>query len=196
MHLEKKHIPSVPKTDDAVGVPRQKWFIAIVNNKSEKANAERLVHMGYECYVPTQTETSVWSDGKKHTRERIVLPAKIFIHSTEAERREIVRLSFISRFMTNPAGGKNQFNRNPIATVPDKEIATLRFMLDNAESSVEISPMTLVKGDRVRILRGSLQGLEGIVTQESGRSRFYVALDILGCAHIDIDGGNLEIIQP
>lgn len=41
--------------DGAVGVPEAKWFVALVNTRSEKANAERLTKMGIENYVPTQT---------------------------------------------------------------------------------------------------------------------------------------------
>lgn len=196
MQIPEEIISPVPKTDDAVGVERRKWFIAIVNNRSEKSIGERLAHSGYEVYVPTQQETHIRVNGKKHTADRIVLPAKIFIHITEAERREVVKLSFINRFMTNPAAGKDQFNKNPIATVSDKEITTLRFMLENSDTDVEIVSRPFVRGDKVRIVRGKLRGLEGTVSDESGHSRLYVSLDILGCARMEIDSSDLEIIRP
>lgn len=36
---------------DAVGVDSRKWYVAVVNNNSEKKVQERLEKMHYEAYV-------------------------------------------------------------------------------------------------------------------------------------------------
>ena len=50
------------KVDDAVGVPsieKKEWFVAIVNNRSEKKYAQVLQNEGYEVFVPIQSEERI-----------------------------------------------------------------------------------------------------------------------------------------
>ena len=181
--------------DGAVGVPEPHWYVAVVKNRSEKVNAERLDKMGIENYVPTQRVLRVWKNGKKAKVDKIVIPAIIFIHCTEAERKEIVRLPFINRFMTNKAGTSDTGNR-PIATVSNQEIKRLRFMLGQSDVPVEITERPYRVGDKVKVIRGSLLGLEGEVFDTgSSKSEVTVRLEYFGCAKLTIDTINLEIIK-
>lgn len=180
--------PTAAKVDDAVGVPVAKWFIAVVNNRSEKKNAERLAKMGIENYVPMQEEFRVWSNGKRVKVERVVIPSKIFIRCTEHDRREIVKLPFIFRFMTNAAGeSKNDANK-PLAVVPDKELEQLKFMLGVPEAKVGFTER-FVKGDKIEVRRGPFKGLIGVVLAdvESETSHLYIDINCLGSAYVEID---------
>ena len=75
---------TVQKTDDAVGIFRndqekKHWYVAVVNNRSEKACQDRLrkrlknetdSEKAYEVYVPIQQEMSIrhrWINVKKWT---------------------------------------------------------------------------------------------------------------------------------
>ena len=50
-----EHISAVSSgVGDAVGVDCRKWFVAIVNNNSEKAVQERMSSLDYETYVAKQ----------------------------------------------------------------------------------------------------------------------------------------------
>lgn len=183
--------------DDAVGVPEVKWFVAIVNNRSEKINGERLAKIGIENYVPTQTTFKVWKNGKKASVDRIVIPTVIFIHCTEQQRREIVRLPYIFRFMTNKAGTTaTEYLNKPLAIIPDKEINQLKFMLGQSDVPVIITDRPYKVGDKVRIIRGSLKGLEGeVFSTDSEKSEVMIALEYFGCAKLLIDTVNLEVIK-
>lgn len=177
-------------TDDAVGVSAPQWFIAIVNARSEKTVARKLTSLGIENYLPTCRELHIWKTGRRVKVDRIVIPAKIFIRCTEARRREIVRLPFIFRFMTNIAGGKDSDTRRPIATVPDRDIERLRFMLGASDVNAEVTfSHALVKGCRVEVLRGPLQGLQGEVTgtPRNPNSRLYINIGVLGSASVLIN---------
>jgi len=192
--LDIQHVSTtVPMgVDDAVGVSEAKWFVAIVNNRSEKANAERLSKMGVESYVPTQLVHRVWKNGKKAKVNKVAIPAVIFVRCTETERKELVKLPFIFRFMVNKAGAAN----GVLAVVPDKEIDKLKFMLGQSDVPVTITNHIYKKGDKVRVIRGSLAGLEGEVFETStGRSEVIVALEFFGCASLKIDTVNLEFIN-
>jgi len=185
------------KADGAVGVRNSHWFIAIVNNNSEKICAEKLLRLGYETYIPSQTETRLRRNGRRKNVERIVFPALVFIRTTEAGRRTAVNLPFIKRFMVNRAGEENKFRRHPIAVVPDVQMERLRFMLERADAPVSIEPAVFRYGDKVRVIRGNLAGLEGqVLKTPDGKSRIFVSLDILGCASVEIDRASLEIVYP
>jgi transcription antitermination factor NusG len=186
-------VTTVVKTGDAVGVQGRKWVIAIVNNNTEKKCSERLMKMGYESYVPTQRETHRWCTGKTKTIDRIVLPSLVFIRVNEQERKEIVTLSFIHKFMTNRAGAVDGFNRHAIATIPDVQIETLKFMLYNSETPVTVEAIPLKLGDKIQVIRGKLSGLVGSVLYCSDvESYLCVKLDILGCAKVRISTSDIQ----
>lgn len=180
---------------DAVGVEKSHWYVAIVNHNTEKASAEKLDKLGIDNYVATQTELRIWKNGRKAKINRVVIPSTIFIFCTEQKRKEIVCLPFINRFMSNKAGTSVNTNTKPLAIIPGDQIRRLRFMLGQSDIPVTISDRPYRVGDRVRVLRGSLMGLEGeVVNLKSAKSELVVSLDFFGCAKLSIDTVNLEII--
>lgn len=188
---------------DAVGVSKaQKWYVAIVSNNTEKVCAEKIAALGYDTYVPTQKELRRWKNGRRKIIDRIVIPAAIFVRCTEADRRHhIVNLPFIKRFMVNRAAAANEFGWHPVAIVPDREIQKLRFILYNSDAAVTIEPLPLRLGDKVRVIRGKLIGIEGNIVRCEGNDSadasdldIVVQLDILGCARMSISPIDLEKI--
>lgn len=184
---------SVPSgVDDAVGVSCAKWFIAIINNRSEKQSAEKLSKLGIESYVPLQEELRVWRNGKKVKVDRVMIPSKIFIHCTEQTRRELVNLPFIFRFMTNQAAARENSLHKPLAVVPDNEIEQLKFMLGVSDGKVMFSER-FVKGEKVEVVRGPFKGLTGEILYDNDESayRLYINIDYLGSASVEIDKSDI-----
>ena len=180
---------------DAVGVGKRHWFVAIVNNNTEKATAQKLARLGIDYYLPIQTEIRVWKNGRKAKVDRVVIPSTIFIFCTEQQRREIVTLPFINRFMTNRAAASANSLAKPLAIIPESQIRRLRFMLGQSDIPVTVTARPYRIGDRVRIIRGSLMGLEGeVMDMKSTKSELVVGLDFFGCAKLSIETVNLEII--
>lgn len=178
----------------AVGVEKRCWFVAIVKNNTEKMAYERLSKAGYESYLATQTLFRVWKNGKRAKIDRVVLPTLVFVRCTEQERRQIVALPYISRFMTNKASGNS--TAKPLAVIPDRQIEVLRFMLGQSDVPVTMTERSYRKGDRVRVARGKLCGLEGeVVTTDDGQSELVVRIDILGCAKVLISAIDIEPID-
>ena len=189
-------VTAAPRADDAVGVESPRWYIAIVGNRAERKSSETLQASGYETYVASQREKHLWKDGRSREVDRIVLPSLVFVRTTESDRKKRVAfLPCVRRFVTDPARRAEPGAPAPAAVVPDREMETLRFMLERADSPVSIGETPLRVGDRVRVASGRLQGLDGTVRRtDTGRSRLYVSLDILGCASVDIDRNLLERI--
>lgn len=186
-------VTTTPKVDDAVGVKKACWFVAIVNNKSERQCAQRLEKLGYECYVPTQEELHVWRTGVKKVVNRIILPSMVLIHTTEAERKQrIVTLPYINRFMSNRASTKDTFGRSPVAIIPNNQIQRLKFILGNADAPVEFEPTTFKLGDKVCVIRGGLTGAEGHIIECGDDTYFAIQVDFLGVAKVKIQKEDVE----
>lgn len=192
----KKAPAATDVVDDAVGVAKSYWFVAIVNHNSEKQSSEKLSKMGVTNYLPTQTEIRVWRNGRKSKVDRIVIPSTIFINCTNQTRKEIVNLPFIFRFMTNKAGSIKGSTNKPLAVISDAEIERLKFMLGQSDIPVEITERPFKAGDKVRVIRGNLAGLEGeVMDLKNAKSELIVGLNFFGCAKLSIETVNLEIIK-
>lgn len=188
--------PATTVVDDAVGVGKRSWYVAIVNHNSEKKVSERLDKLNVKNYLPTQTEFRVWKNGRKAKVDRVVIPSIIFIHCTEQKRRELLKLPYIFRFMTNRSASSGNNLTKPLAIVSDNEINRLKFMLGQSDVPVTISDQQYAEGDTVRVIRGSLAGLEGkVLDVNSSQSEITVRLEYFGCAKLIIDTVNLEIVR-
>lgn len=186
---------STSVVSDAVGLPLSHWFVAIVKQNTEKAVRDRLEESGHECYVAVQEEMHVWKNGRKSKVERVLIPSIVFIRSTEEERKKIVNLPYITRFMVDPASGL-QGDHRPLAKVPADQIEKLRFMVGHSSSPVTIGTKNYKKGDKVRVIRGSLKGMEGEVNSSDGKSsELVVNIDFIGSARLKIDTINVEPIK-
>lgn len=170
-----------------VSVKDRNWYIAIVKNNTEISSSMKLRALGYEVFVPVQKEMRLWKDGRKKKHDRILLLGLVLICLTEKQRKEVVTLPYISKFMVNRAGIVNSYNRHPIAVVPNDQIERLKFMLGEENSTVNIESLNLKTGDRVRVIRGNLRGLEGNLYQNpSGNSYVVIRLENLCCASVRV----------
>ncbi|WP_289857088.1 UpxY family transcription antiterminator [uncultured Muribaculum sp.] len=185
--------PAATCVDGAVGVDKKHWFVAVVNHNTEKVSAEKLMKQGYECYVATQKETKVWRNGKRVQADRVVINSIIFIYCTEKERRTVVSYPYIFRFLTNRASASSE-SGGSVAVIPDVEIKKLKFMLGSSDTPVEMVDRSYGKGDKVRIVRGGLRGMEGeVLVSNNGKSELLVHFDMLGSAKCAI---NLVDVEP
>lgn len=186
-------VKQAPETPVASPAATPKWFVAIVNNNTEKAVGERIAKLGFETYVATQTVYRTWRNGKRARIEQVLLPALVFVRCTERERRELVNLPYVNRFMTNKAADRGSSLTSPLAVIPQRQIDTLRFMLGQSDIPVTFVSRPYSVHDRIRVARGKLTGLEGEVVRTSeGKSELIVRIDILGCASVSIDTIDVE----
>lgn len=191
-HSESGFAAGPPGVDGAVGVPERKWFVAIVNSRHEKAVGDNLKALSVESYVATQKELRVWRNGKRKMVDRVVIPSVVFVKCNEAERREIVRLPYVNRFMVNRSANSGGLNK-PVAVISQAEIDKLKFMLGQSDYPVEFVPTIYRVNDTVRVIRGNLRGLEGEIREASdGTHTLVISLSLLGGALVHIDPKDVE----
>ena len=81
------------------------------------------------------------------------------------------------------------------AVVPDVQMERFKFMLDYSEELISMNSAPLARGEKVRVIKGPLAGLEGELVHVDGKSKIAVRLDVLGCACVDMPRGFVEPIQ-
>ena len=176
----------VPVTTDREAHPKR-WIAALVQMCMEKKVGERLTKLGVENYVPTQTEIRQWSDRKKKV-ERVVIPMVVFVHTDEKTERNLRMHSFIRKILTYPG-------QTTAAVIPDDQIDRLKFMLRQSDSPVEMMEQHLQVGDKVHIVRGALQGLEGEFFKSVDKSMVAIHIEALGYACVSVSVEDIEKIE-
>ena len=176
----------VPVTTDREAHPKR-WIAALVQMCTEKKVGERLTKLGVENYVPTQTEIRQWSDRKKKV-ERVVIPMVVFVHTDEKTERSLRMHSFIRKILTYPG-------QTAAAVIPNDQIDRLKFMLRQSDSPVEMMEQYLQVGDKVHIVRGALQGLEGELYKNVDKSMVAIHIEALGYACVSVSVEDIEKIE-
>jgi transcription antitermination factor NusG len=165
------------------------WFAARTQMNCERKAEKEFKGIAKETYLPTQEEIHIWSDRRKKV-QRVVIPMILFVKMNRTDANNVHRTPYFYGFIGNDRHGTKP------APIPDKDIETLRFMLLHSDSPVTIEPMPIKSGDKVRVIRGKLQGLEGeVIDFNSGKTELIVRLDILGCAKLMIETVNLHKVS-
>ncbi len=165
----------------------KRWMAALVQMNCEKKAATKLAKLGITNYVPVQQEEYQWSDRRKKT-DRVVIPMVIFVRLAPDEEDAFRRLSFILKFITYPG------SKGLSTPIPDEQIERLKFLLHNADAKVTIEE-NLQVGNKVRLVRGSMKGLEGEISHiEANKPVVAIRIDGLGYACVSVKKVNLELI--
>jgi transcription antitermination factor NusG len=161
------------------------WYAARTQMNCERKAENEFKSIAKETYLPTQEEIHQWSDRKKKV-QRIVIPMILFVKLNKDDVHNLHRSQHFYGFI-----GHDRHDTSP-APIPDKDIETLRFMLGQSDAKVSIEQIPIKLGDKVKVIRGSLKGLEGNVLYISEiESYLCVKLDILGCPKIKINTSDI-----
>ena len=152
------------------------WFAARTLSKQEFAVKKRIENLNLEegidveCYLPTRTVISQL----KYRRKRNVVPVArglIFIHATKQSACDIHNVYGVQVFYMK------DFSTHSMLVVPDKQMQDFMFLLDFSTGSVEVLNKGIKRGDRVRVIKGPLQGLEGELVRLKNHKRVIIRLD-------------------
>ena len=119
-----------------------------------------------------------------------VIPNLVFIHTTLKTCMSLIQeYAFDMRYLRDRETGN-------FLIVPDKQMNDFMFLLDFSDSTVEVINEELKRGDRVRVIKGPLIGLEGELLRIKGHKRVIVRLEgVVSVATSYIPGSFLEKIE-
>jgi transcription antitermination factor NusG len=143
------------------------WVALIVRPRAERRVQKGLANIGLETFVAWHGVRRRWADRFKVLQQNLI-PGYVFCQSTFAERMAVMHQAGVERVVS--------FNRTP-ALIPDDEIAALRRAV---QSELPLGPWPYLKaGQRVRIEKGVLAGMEGTLARESSGWRVVVSVAAL-----------------
>jgi transcription termination/antitermination protein NusG len=145
-----------------------RWFGLRVRSNFEHQVSRLLRAKGIEEYVPAYRTRRAWSDRVREI-ELPLFPGYVFCHISLEARTAVLATTGV----VGLAGHQNQ----PVP-IDDCELAAVRRMVES-QSGVEPWPF-LRAGQRVRVRRGPLAGVEGILLRTKGPCRLVVSITLLG----------------
>ena len=143
------------------------WFALNTKPGSEKAVAFALRQKGYEEFVPLCREERRWSDRFKEV-ELALFPGYLFCRFGSEDRL---------RVLTTPAVTSIVGFGNTPAPVADQQILAIQAMI---RSGLPLEPWHFLElGQPVRIERGPLRGLQGVLVQVKDLCRVVLSVTLL-----------------
>jgi transcription antitermination factor NusG len=147
----------------------KKWFALYTRSRAEKKAKEQLLDAGIDCYLPIQKTLRQWSDRKKKV-DKVVLPSYIFV-KIEPTRTDNV-------FVSDHLVAFVRYQGKP-AIIPDKQIEAFKRIVES-DTAFEINPENFPKGSKVKVVHGSLKGIEGEIHEIANNKKLIVSIDQVG----------------
>lgn len=147
------------------------WHALYVSSRQEKKVSSQLSERGIENYLPLVKTVRQWSDRKKKV-EFPLINGYVFVKTLPQEQDRIYSISGVVNFVR--ADGK-------IAVIREAEIDRMKQLIDLGYS-IEASQLSrdYQKGDKIKIIAGPLNGIEGYIMEKNGSKNVEVLLESIG----------------
>ncbi len=143
------------------------WFGIHTRSNQEKVTAKVLSFKGYEQYLPTYKLRKRWSDRIVET-DRPLFPGYVFCRFDPKVRLPI---------LTTPGVVSVVGFGNEPAAIDNVEIEAVQAII---ESGLHAEPCPFLReGQKIRINKGSLLGLEGLLLRKKSEWRMVVSVAML-----------------
>jgi transcription antitermination factor NusG len=159
-----------------------KWYALAVGYQHEQQTERALRSKGLETLVPMYSSQRQWSDRIKEIRLP-VFAGYILCHFALMQRLQVTDTLGVGKIVG--------FGGTP-AAIDDSEIDGIRLVM---ESKQPWAPWPYLKaGDRVRVERGPMRGLEGTLLRTKDALRLVISVELLQRSMaVELDR---EAIQP
>jgi len=148
-------------------VEKSSWCAIYTRHQHEKTVSEMLEAKGFEVFLPLYDSTRKWKDRRKVLSVPL-FPSYVFVRGA-IERRLAI--------LTTPGVHMIISRGERVATVPEVEIDAIRRTL---EGNFQVEPHPFLRcGERVRVVRGSLEGVEGVLTRKKNLFRLVLSVEML-----------------
>lgn len=170
---------------DAETLDTSDWWALYTRHQHEKAVAEVLSVKGFEVFLPLYETTRRWKDRSKKLTLPL-FPCYVFVRGGLNRRLQVV---------TTPGVHMILFHGENVAMIPGAEIDMIRKAV---EGPFRIEPHPFLKcGERVRVIRGSLQGVEGVLVRKKNLYRLVLSVDMMAkSVAVEIDTTDVEPVPP
>jgi transcription antitermination factor NusG len=161
--------------------PAINWFAVYTSSHHEKRVASYFDQREIQFFLPLYTARHAWKNRCEAKLELPLFPNYLFVRIDRYERVRVLEVPGVLSLVG--------FGRTP-APLADFEIEALRSGL--GKGTIEPHPF-LVIGERVRIKRGPMTGMEGVLLRKKNNFRVVLALDvIMKCIAVEVAAEDVE----
>ena len=175
--------PGAPPLDLEHG---SRWYALYTRSNFEKRVAAELTRKAVESYLPVIEQIHQWKDRKKRI-EVPVFPGYVFVRmlDTSAARLTVLRTAGSVRIL-------GQGDR--IEPIPEAEIESIQRLL-RARVPCFAHPF-LKEGAWVRVKRGPLRDVEGLLVRVKSKTRLVLSVALLSqSVATEIDLSDVEVLR-
>lgn len=176
-------LPVEDKTD--TGLHREScWWAVYTRHQHEKTVATMLAAKGLEVFLPLYDSMHRWKDRSKLISLPL-FPCYLFVQGGPARRLQVLTTPGVHMLLTN---GEH------VAKVPEVEILAIRKTL---AAAIKVEPHPFLNcGQTVRVKRGPLQGVEGILIRKKNQDRLVLSVEMLAqSVAVEIDASDVESVR-
>jgi transcription antitermination factor NusG len=157
------------------------WWALYTRHQHEKTVATMLSAKGFEVFLPLYESTRRWKDRSKMITLPL-FPCYVFLRGGFNRRLQVV---------TTPGVHMVLLCGERVAVIPEAEIQAIRRAV---EGPFRVEPHPFLKcGERVRVTRGSLEGVEGILVRKKNLYRLVLSVDMMAqSVAMEIDATDVE----
>lgn len=157
------------------------WWAVYTRHQHEKAVAQVLTTKGFEVYLPLYDSVRRWKDRSK-TISLPLFPCYVFMRGGMNRRLHV---------LTTPGVHTILYNGDRVAIIPGEEIDAIRTAV---HSPYRVEPHPFLRcGESVRVIRGSLEGVEGVLVRKKSLYRLVLSVEMLAqSVAVEIDAADVE----
>jgi transcription antitermination factor NusG len=157
------------------------WYVAYTCARHEKRVAEQLTERAVEHFLPLYSSVRRWKE-RRVRLELPLFPGYVFVRLVLRDHLRVLQIPSVVRLVG--------FGGLPTA-LPDEQVEILRTGLAG-QLRAEPHPFLTV-GRRVRVVRGPLAEMEGIIVRKKKQIRFVVSLElIMRSVSVEMDTADVE----
>ena len=152
------------------------WYALRTRSRHEKLVRDRLVRLGVEHLLPTVVRLNQWKDRKKKV-EVPIFSGYCFARFLWGDRLPVLKVAGVVEIV---GGGERP------EAIPEQEIAAIQSLMSST-LPYDSYPY-LREGMLVEVVRGPLQGVQGMLVRKAGRCRLVLAVHLIQqAAAVEID---------
>jgi transcription antitermination factor NusG len=159
------------------------WWAVYTRHQHEKSVAEMLSSKGFDVFLPLYDSVRRWKDRKK-TLSLPLFPCYVFVKGETVRKLQVVSTPGVHMIL---------YHGEQVAMIPDTEVQAIRAAV---EGHFRVEPHPFLKcGDRVRVIRGSLDGVSGILTRKKNSLRLVLSVEMLAqSVSVEVNAFDVEPI--
>jgi transcription antitermination factor NusG len=158
-----------------------RWFAVYTNSRHEKYVARHFDERQIENFLPLYQKLHHWKKRNSVRLELPLFPNYVFVHTRPQQRTSVLAVPGVLCMV-----GRG----HAASALPEAEIESLRTGLEAGK--FEPHPY-LITGERVRIIAGSMGGMEGIVLRKKNEMRVVLTLDLIKrSVAVEVDAHDVE----